>query len=65
MLVLVTYLFLSVSLPSFQLKSFDQFICNMMYVSWRKSLTEYLHSCYFQGQVYYNLHVLREDIDNP
>ncbi|XP_063255056.1 lysosomal cobalamin transporter ABCD4 isoform X4 [Prinia subflava] len=47
------------------LKSFDQFICNMMYVNWRKSLTEYLHSCYFQGQVYYNLHVLREDIDNP
>ncbi|XP_035757966.1 lysosomal cobalamin transporter ABCD4 isoform X1 [Egretta garzetta] len=37
----------------------------MMYVSWRKSLTEYLHSCYFQGQVYYSLHVLREDIDNP
>ncbi|NXS01272.1 ABCD4 protein, partial [Oxylabes madagascariensis] len=47
------------------LKSFDQFICNMMYVNWRKSLTEYLHSCYFQGQVYYSLHVLREDIDNP
>nr|XP_013795992.1 PREDICTED: ATP-binding cassette sub-family D member 4 isoform X1 [Apteryx mantelli mantelli]XP_013795993.1 PREDICTED: ATP-binding cassette sub-family D member 4 isoform X1 [Apteryx mantelli mantelli] len=36
-----------------------------MYVSWRKSLTEYLHSCYFYGQVYYSLHVLREDIDNP
>uniref|UniRef100_A0A8C4J2R8 ATP binding cassette subfamily D member 4 n=1 Tax=Dromaius novaehollandiae TaxID=8790 RepID=A0A8C4J2R8_DRONO len=47
------------------LKSFDQFICNRMYVSWRKSLTEYLHNCYFQGQVYYSLHVLREDIDNP
>ncbi|XP_058691713.1 lysosomal cobalamin transporter ABCD4 isoform X8 [Poecile atricapillus] len=47
------------------LKSFDKFICNMMYVNWRKSLTEYLHSCYFQGQVYYSLHVLREDIDNP
>ncbi|XP_077640156.1 lysosomal cobalamin transporter ABCD4 isoform X2 [Lonchura striata] len=47
------------------LKSFDQFICNMMYVNWRKSLTEYLHSCYFQGQVYYSLLVLREDIDNP
>ncbi|KAM9239412.1 lysosomal cobalamin transporter ABCD4 [Leptosomus discolor] len=47
------------------LKSFDQFICNMMYVTWRKSLTEYLHSCYFRGQVYYSLHVLREDIDNP
>ncbi|XP_040528647.1 lysosomal cobalamin transporter ABCD4 isoform X7 [Gallus gallus] len=47
------------------LKSFDQFICNLLYVSWRKSLTEYLHSCYFQGQVYYSLHILREDIDNP
>ncbi|XP_040414889.1 lysosomal cobalamin transporter ABCD4 isoform X3 [Cygnus olor] len=47
------------------LKSFDQFICNLMYVSWRKSLTEYLHRCYFQGQVYYSLHVLHEDIDNP
>ncbi|XP_041904000.1 lysosomal cobalamin transporter ABCD4 isoform X6 [Corvus kubaryi] len=47
------------------LKSFDQFICNMMYINWRKSLTEYLHSCYYQGQVYYSLHVLREDIDNP
>ncbi|NXA31746.1 ABCD4 protein, partial [Eudromia elegans] len=47
------------------LKSFNQFICNQMYVSWRKSLTEYLHNCYFQGQVYYSLHVLREDIDNP
>ncbi|XP_069714596.1 lysosomal cobalamin transporter ABCD4 isoform X2 [Phaenicophaeus curvirostris] len=47
------------------LKSFDQFICSMMYVRWRKCLTEYLHKCYFQGQVYYNLHVLREDIDNP
>lgn len=65
MLVLLAHLFPSVSLPSFQLKSFDQFICNMMYVSWRKSLTEYLHSCYFQGQVYYSLHVLHEDIDNP
>ncbi|XP_065609102.1 lysosomal cobalamin transporter ABCD4 isoform X4 [Cyrtonyx montezumae] len=47
------------------LKSFDQFICNLLYVSWRKSLTEYLHSCYFQGQVYYSLHILHEDIDNP
>ncbi|XP_072193770.1 lysosomal cobalamin transporter ABCD4 isoform X5 [Excalfactoria chinensis] len=47
------------------LKSFDQFICNLLYVSWRKSLTEYLHKCYFQGQVYYSLHILHEDIDNP
>ncbi|XP_077179345.1 lysosomal cobalamin transporter ABCD4 isoform X2 [Paroedura picta] len=47
------------------LKSFDQFICNLMYVSWRKVLTEYLHGYYFQGQVYYTLNVLHEDIDNP
>ncbi|XP_067389504.1 lysosomal cobalamin transporter ABCD4 isoform X2 [Emydura macquarii macquarii] len=47
------------------LKSFGQFICNLMYVSWRKTLTEYLHGCYFQGQVYYTLNMLREDIDNP
>ncbi|XP_057881835.1 lysosomal cobalamin transporter ABCD4 isoform X3 [Melospiza georgiana] len=64
MFVLI-YVFPYISLPLFQLKSFDQFICNMMYVNWRKSLTEYLHRCYFQGQVYYNLLVLREDIDNP
>ncbi|XP_060119359.1 lysosomal cobalamin transporter ABCD4 isoform X2 [Heteronotia binoei] len=36
-----------------------------MYVSWRKVLTEHLHGCYFQGQVYYTLNVLHEDIDNP
>lgn len=47
------------------LKSIDQFICSQMYVSWRKTLTESLHSSYFQGRVYYTLNVLREDIDNP
>ncbi|XP_026567458.1 ATP-binding cassette sub-family D member 4 isoform X1 [Pseudonaja textilis] len=47
------------------LKSLDQFICNLMYVSWRKSLTEYLHGYYFQGQEYYTLNVLHEEIDNP
>uniref|UniRef100_A0AAX7TTN7 ATP-binding cassette, sub-family D (ALD), member 4 n=1 Tax=Astatotilapia calliptera TaxID=8154 RepID=A0AAX7TTN7_ASTCA len=47
------------------LKSIDQYICNQMYVSWRKTLTESLHSAYFQGRVYYTLNVLREDIDNP
>ncbi|XP_024909494.1 lysosomal cobalamin transporter ABCD4 isoform X3 [Cynoglossus semilaevis] len=36
-----------------------------MYVSWRKTLTESLHTAYFQGRVYYTLNVLREDIDNP
>uniref|UniRef100_A0AAQ5Z4N5 ABC transporter domain-containing protein n=1 Tax=Amphiprion ocellaris TaxID=80972 RepID=A0AAQ5Z4N5_AMPOC len=47
------------------LKSVDQYICNQMYVSWRKTLTESLHSAYFQGRVYYTLNVLREDVDNP
>ncbi|XP_055216896.2 lysosomal cobalamin transporter ABCD4 isoform X3 [Gorilla gorilla gorilla] len=47
------------------LKSFDQFTCNLLYVSWRKDLTEHLHHLYFQGRVYYTLNVLRDDIDNP
>ncbi|XP_063500292.1 lysosomal cobalamin transporter ABCD4 isoform X3 [Symphalangus syndactylus] len=47
------------------LKSFDQFTCNLLYVSWRKDLTEHLHCLYFRGRVYYTLNVLRDDIDNP
>ncbi|XP_034848258.1 ATP-binding cassette sub-family D member 4 isoform X3 [Mirounga leonina] len=47
------------------LKSFDQFTCNLLYVSWRKDLTEHLHRFYFQGRVYYTLNVLRDDVDNP
>lgn len=53
------------SLYSLQLKSLDQFICNLMYVSWRKTLTESLHAAYFQGRVYYTVNVLREEVDNP
>lgn len=47
------------------LKSLDQYICSLMYVSWRRTLTESLHKAYFQSRVYYTLNVLREDIDNP
>ncbi|XP_061668608.1 ATP-binding cassette sub-family D member 4 isoform X3 [Syngnathoides biaculeatus] len=47
------------------LKSLDQYIANLMYVDWRKTLTESLHTAYFQGRVYYTLNVLREDLDNP
>ncbi|XP_074091831.1 lysosomal cobalamin transporter ABCD4 isoform X2 [Macrotis lagotis] len=47
------------------LKSFDQFICNLLYVSWRKELTEHLHCLYFRGRIYYTLNVIRDDIDNP
>lgn len=52
-------------LPHAQLKSFDQFTCNLLYVSWRKDLTEHLHHLYFRARVYYTLNVLRDDIDNP
>ncbi|XP_004837262.1 ATP-binding cassette sub-family D member 4 isoform X2 [Heterocephalus glaber] len=47
------------------LKSFDQFISSLLYVSWRKDLTEHLHRLYFRARVYYTLNVLRDDIDNP
>uniref|UniRef100_A0A3Q2XNQ6 ATP-binding cassette, sub-family D (ALD), member 4 n=1 Tax=Hippocampus comes TaxID=109280 RepID=A0A3Q2XNQ6_HIPCM len=47
------------------LKSLEQYIGNLMYVKWRKTLTESLHAAYFQGRVYYTLNVLREDVDNP
>uniref|UniRef100_A0A8D0QXT7 ATP binding cassette subfamily D member 4 n=1 Tax=Sus scrofa TaxID=9823 RepID=A0A8D0QXT7_PIG len=48
-----------------QLKSFNQFISSLLYVSWRKDLTEHLHHLYFRGRVYYTLNVLRDDVDNP
>ncbi|KAG7265271.1 hypothetical protein CRUP_020517 [Coryphaenoides rupestris] len=47
------------------MKSLDQYICNLMYVGWRRTLTESLHADYFRGRVYYTLNVLREDVDNP
>ncbi|XP_072558882.1 lysosomal cobalamin transporter ABCD4-like [Paramormyrops kingsleyae] len=47
------------------LKNLDQHICSLMYVSWRRALTERLHGSYFQGRVYYTLNMLREDLHNP
>uniref|UniRef100_A0A8C2JG36 ATP-binding cassette, sub-family D (ALD), member 4 n=1 Tax=Cyprinus carpio TaxID=7962 RepID=A0A8C2JG36_CYPCA len=47
------------------LKSLDQYISSLLYVSWRKSLPEELHRTYFNGRVYYTLNVLCKDIDNP
>ncbi|KAK9953040.1 hypothetical protein ABG768_017066 [Culter alburnus] len=47
------------------LKSLDQYISSLLYVSWRKSLTEEMHNTYFKGRVYYTLNVLCKDIDNP
>ncbi|KAH0620505.1 hypothetical protein JD844_021029, partial [Phrynosoma platyrhinos] len=61
----ITTLALMLIVLNSMLKSFDQFICNLMYVNWRKTLTEHLQGHYFQGQVYYTLNILHEEIDNP
>uniref|UniRef100_A0AAR2IH67 ABC transporter domain-containing protein n=1 Tax=Pygocentrus nattereri TaxID=42514 RepID=A0AAR2IH67_PYGNA len=41
------------------LKSVEQYICSLLYVSWRESLTEDLHRDYFWGRVYYTLNRIR------
>nr|XP_026256619.1 ATP-binding cassette sub-family D member 4 isoform X2 [Urocitellus parryii] len=61
----LTFLALVLIVLNSTLKSFDQFTCNLLYVSWRKDLTEHLHCLYFRARVYYTLNVLRDDIDNP
>uniref|UniRef100_A0A8C0RQB8 ATP binding cassette subfamily D member 4 n=1 Tax=Canis lupus familiaris TaxID=9615 RepID=A0A8C0RQB8_CANLF len=61
----LTFLAVMLIVLNSMLKSFDQFTCNLLYVSWRKDLTEHLHHLYFQGRVYYTLNVLRDDVDNP
>ncbi|XP_076979158.1 lysosomal cobalamin transporter ABCD4 isoform X2 [Tamandua tetradactyla] len=61
----LTFLAIVLIILNSTLKSFDQFTCNLLYVSWRKDLTEHLHHLYFRGRVYYTLNVLRDDIDNP
>uniref|UniRef100_A0A8C4M3E4 Lysosomal cobalamin transporter ABCD4 n=2 Tax=Equus asinus TaxID=9793 RepID=A0A8C4M3E4_EQUAS len=61
----LTFLAVVLIILNSMLKSFDQFICNLLYVSWRKDLTEHLHHLYFRGRVYYTLNVLRDDVDNP
>lgn len=61
----LTFLAVVLIVLNSMLKSFDQFTCNLLYVSWRKDLTEHLHRLYFRGRVYYTLNVLQDDIDNP
>lgn len=61
----LTFLAVALIVLNSTLKSFDQFTCNLLYVSWRKDLTEHLHQLYFRARVYYTLNVLRDDIDNP
>ncbi|XP_038193312.1 lysosomal cobalamin transporter ABCD4 [Arvicola amphibius] len=61
----LTFLAVMLIVLNSTLKSFDQFTCNLLYVNWRKDLTEHLHNLYFRARVYYTLNVLRDDIDNP
>ncbi|XP_039739717.1 lysosomal cobalamin transporter ABCD4 isoform X3 [Pteropus medius] len=61
----LTFLAVTLIVLNSMLKSFDQFTCNLLYVSWRKDLTKHLHRLYFRGRVYYTVNVLRDDIDNP
>ncbi|XP_010974815.1 lysosomal cobalamin transporter ABCD4 isoform X1 [Camelus dromedarius] len=61
----LTFLAVMLIVLESMLKSFDQFTCNLLYVSWRKGLTEHLHRLYFRGRVYYTLNVLQDNIDNP
>ncbi|XP_016818971.1 lysosomal cobalamin transporter ABCD4 isoform X1 [Cricetulus griseus] len=61
----LTFLAVALIVLNSTLKSFDQYTCNLLYVSWRKDLTEHLHNLYFRARVYYTLNVLRDDIDNP
>ncbi|KAM5272871.1 lysosomal cobalamin transporter ABCD4 isoform 2-T2 [Ctenodactylus gundi] len=61
----LTFLAVVLIILNSTLKSFDQFISSLLYVNWRKDLTEHLHCLYFRARVYYTLNVLRDDIDNP
>uniref|UniRef100_A0A8C6W9E4 ATP-binding cassette, sub-family D member 4 n=1 Tax=Nannospalax galili TaxID=1026970 RepID=A0A8C6W9E4_NANGA len=61
----LTFLAVVLIILNSTLKSFDQFTCKLLYVSWRKDLTEHLHHLYFRARVYYTLNVLQDDIDNP
>ncbi|XP_015994433.2 lysosomal cobalamin transporter ABCD4 isoform X2 [Rousettus aegyptiacus] len=61
----LTFLAVTLIVLNSMLKSFDQFTCNLLYVSWRKDLTKHLHRLYFRGRMYYTVNMLRDDIDNP
>ncbi|KAM4690871.1 lysosomal cobalamin transporter ABCD4 isoform 2-T2 [Rhinophrynus dorsalis] len=46
-------------------RSAEQYVSKLAYVSCRRDMTEYLHKLYFQKQVYYSLSVQHPHIDNP
>ena len=53
------------SLSVFQCKSGGELIAGFLYVSWRSSITRYLHSQYFLGLNYYLINCVRHRVDNP
>uniref|UniRef100_A0A8C4Q2G4 ATP-binding cassette, sub-family D (ALD), member 4 n=1 Tax=Eptatretus burgeri TaxID=7764 RepID=A0A8C4Q2G4_EPTBU len=56
--------FFYIALNSF-LKSGDSYLSKLLDISWRKCLTESLHTSYFRGKAYYQLSSMQEVIDNP
>ncbi|KAG8448932.1 hypothetical protein GDO86_015847 [Hymenochirus boettgeri] len=47
------------------LRSAEQYVSKLAYLSFRRDLTRYLHRLYFNNQVYYTLTVHHPHIDNP
>ncbi|XP_073494272.1 lysosomal cobalamin transporter ABCD4 isoform X2 [Phyllobates terribilis] len=61
LVVLALLLILAISL----LRSVEQYVSKLVYVSCRQVLTGHLHRLYFTKQVYYTLSVERPQLDNP
>ncbi|CAH1792366.1 unnamed protein product [Owenia fusiformis] len=47
------------------IKSSSQYASGVLYLTWRGSITRYLHKQYFRDVLYYKINVLDIDIDNP
>ncbi|XP_075050682.1 lysosomal cobalamin transporter ABCD4 isoform X2 [Mixophyes fleayi] len=61
LIVLAVILILVISV----LRSTEQYISKLLYVSCRKVMTQHLHRLYFNNQVYYTLSVQHAHVDNP
>ncbi|CAJ0950786.1 unnamed protein product [Ranitomeya imitator] len=61
LVVLAVLLILAISV----LRSVEQYVGKLVYVSCRQVLTGHLHRLYFTKQVYYTLSVDRPQLDNP
>ncbi|XP_078452302.1 lysosomal cobalamin transporter ABCD4 [Lampetra fluviatilis] len=61
---LVAIAVILIAINSF-LKSCDQYVSSLLYLTWRRSVTEHLHDLYFRGRAYYRLNTLQDALDNP